>query len=258
MRDVAGRSDNKLSFIAIYGSYCYPGRMGSVDRKKALFENIERLRRVERDLPPNRDLVAVRTALEAELGETVSRRLTAHLLGVSHTALDRWVDAGDIPLVFTPSGQRAVPVEALLDLRESVAAERGAGGSSRRPLEPVMARRRERADRLDVAALLPPDSASKGHDRAARRSLAYHRALARSLDRRMVDAALRQVWKWRLQGRIDPHYAERWERVLREPVADVRRTISEDSQDAGDLRQSSPFAGMLSEPERRKLIQLVR
>lgn len=232
--------------------------MGSVDRKQTLFENIERLRRVERDIPPNKDLVAVRAALEAELGDTVSRRLAARLLGVSHTALDRWVDAGDVPLVFTPSGQRAVPVDALLDLRESVTAERRADSRGKRPLEPVMARRRERAARLDVSALVPPGVASEAHDRAARRSLAYHRALARGLDRGMVDDALRQVWKWRLRGRIDPHYADRWERVLRGSVADVRRTISEDSQDVGDLRQSSPFAGMLSEPERRKLVQQVR
>jgi Arc/MetJ family transcription regulator len=228
--------------------------MGNVDRKQALFENIERLQRVERDLPPNRDLVAVRAALETELGETLSRRLAARLLGVSHTALDRWVDAGDIPLVFTPSGRREVPLEALLDLRAAVSAERRGG----RPLEPVMNERRERAERLDVDGLVAPGSVSEGHDRAARRSLAYHCALARSLDRRMVDDALRQVWKWRLQGRIAPSYADRWERVLHGSVADVRRTIAEDSEDAGDLRQSSPFAGRLSEPERRKLIQQVR
>ncbi len=232
--------------------------MGSADRKQALFEHIERLRRVEREIPPNRDLVAVRTALEAELGETVSQRLAARLLGVSHTALARWVDAGDMPLVFTPSGQRAVPIDALLDLRESVAAERRADNRGQRPLEPVMTRRRERAERLDVDALVPSDIASDGHDRATRRSLAYHRALARGLDRGMVDDALRQVWKWRLKGRIDPHYADRWERLLHGSVADVRRAISEDSEDAGDLRQSSPFAGMLSEPERRKLVQQVR
>jgi Arc/MetJ family transcription regulator len=233
--------------------------MGAVDRKQALFENIERLRRVERDIPPNLDLVAVRAALEAELGETVSRRLAARLLGVSHTALDRWVDAGDIPVVFTPAGQRAVPVDVLLDLRESVAAEpRTGGGLNPRPLKPVMARSRERAKRLDVDALLPPGSASEGHDRAARRNLAYHRAVARSLDRKIVDAALRQMWKWRLQGRIDVHYAERWEGVLRGSVADVRKAIAEDSQDMGDLRQNSPFAGMLSEPERREIFQHVR
>lgn len=74
----------------------------------------------------------------------------------------------------------------------------------------------------------------------------------------MIDDALRQVWKWRLQGRIDPRYAERWEEVLHGSVADVRKAISEDSQAAADLRQNSPFAGMLSEPERRKVVQQVR
>lgn len=232
--------------------------MASVDRKQLLVENIERLQRVERDMPPNRDLVAVRTALEQELGETVSRRLAARLLGVSHTALDRWVDAGDLPLVFTPTGNRGVPVAVLLDLREAVDAERRAGRRSQRLLEPVMSKRRDRAKRLDVRGLVPSTSDEQGHDRATRRSLAYHRALARSLNQRMVDDALRQVWKWRLQGRIDSRYADRWEEVLRGSVDDVRKAISEDSQVASDLRQSSPFAGMLSEPERRKVLAQVR
>jgi hypothetical protein len=46
-------------------------------------------------VPDNEDLAAVRLSLERELGETVSRRLAAKLLGVSHTALDRWVEPGD-------------------------------------------------------------------------------------------------------------------------------------------------------------------
>lgn len=232
--------------------------MASVSRKQVLVENIERLRRVERDMPPNRDLVTVRTSLEQELGETMSRRLAARLLGVSHTALDRWVDAGDLPLVFTPSGNREVPVSVLLDLREAVAAERLGASRGKRPLEPVMTQRRKRAERLNVGELVSSTSDAAGHGRAARRSLAYHRALARGLDQRMVDDALRQVWKWRLQGRIDSRYADRWGAVLREAVDDVRKTISEDSLEARDLRQSSPFAGMLSEPERRKIVQQVR
>jgi hypothetical protein len=59
-----------------------------IDRKKELFENTVRLRRVGRE-PPGKDISAVRAALERQLGETVSRRLAARLLGVSHTALDR-------------------------------------------------------------------------------------------------------------------------------------------------------------------------
>jgi hypothetical protein len=69
----------------------------------------------------------------------------------------------------------------------------------------------------------------------------------------MVDDALRLLWAWRDQNRIDPRYVERWEGVLRRPVADVRRIIVEDSQRGRDLRQNSPFAGMLSEAERRRI-----
>ncbi len=73
-----------------------------------------------------------------------------------------------------------------------------------------------------------------------------------------MDDALHQVWKWRDSGRINPHYAAQWESVLRRPVKEVRRIISEDSRFADDLRQNSPFAGVLSEPERRKIMREVR
>ena len=44
-------------------------------RKKRLFDHIARLRRAERHDRDGRDIVAVRTALEEELGHTVSRAL---------------------------------------------------------------------------------------------------------------------------------------------------------------------------------------
>ncbi len=97
-----------------------------------------------------------------------------------------------------------------------------------------------------------------GHRRAERRSLAYHRVLAARLRRPMVDDALRLLWKWQDAGRIDERYAAQWEQVLRSPLADVRRIISEDGRRARDLRQNSPFAGMLSEPERRRILAEVR
>lgn len=232
--------------------------MRLVDRKKSLFENIARLRRAERQLPPNRDLVTVRAALEQELGETVSRRMAASLLGVSHTALVRWIDAGDLPTVFDASARQGVSVAALLDLREAVDAERRSDRRSRHLLEPAMLKGRDRAERLDASGLVPAAPDVEGHSRAERRSLAYHRALAPRLRRPMIDDALRQIWKWREQGAIDSRYADRWEEILRRPVPDVRRAISDDSQSARDLRQSSPFAGMLSEAERRKIIGQVR
>jgi hypothetical protein len=46
--------------------------------------------------------------------------------------------------------------------------------------------------------------------------------------------------------------------LLAKPVHEVRKVISADNQLSGDLRQSSPFAGELSEPERRRILEAVR
>lgn len=233
--------------------------MGTIDRKRRLFDSIVRLRRAEREAPDSRDIVAVRAGLEEELGETVSRRLAARFLGVSHTALARWIKAGDVPVVFSSAGREEVPVGTLLDLYEAVTRERESGRRSRHLLEPAMAEARRRAGRIRARDLAPGGPlGAPGHGRAERRSLAYHRALARQLRRPMVDDALHLIWKWRGQGRIDDRYADQWEEILRRPVAEVARAIGEDSAFARDLRQSSPFAGMLSEPERREILEQIR
>ena len=226
--------------------------MGIVDRKRRLFEAIIRLRRAERNGAPDRDVVAVRSMLEEDLGETMSRRMAARLLGVDHKALERWIRAGDLPVVHTAGGRSEVPVADVVELYENVSATRAEGRRTRHHLEPSLTAGRRRAERLRPAELVEPGDGD-GHDRAERRSLAYHRALARRLRRPMVDDALRLLWKWRDQGRIDERYAEQWEQLLRRPVADVRRGISEDTERARDMRQNSPFAGMLSEAERRRI-----
>jgi hypothetical protein len=230
----------------------------AIDRKRELFENIVRLRRASRDAPDNRDIVAVRSALERELGETVSLRLAASLLGVSHTALRRWIQAGDLPTVYNRSGRDEVPVSELVDVYEAVQRERRPGGRRRHVLEPIMSEGRARAERLRADELVPTDDDRGGHDRAERRALAYHRALGRRLRRPMVDQARQKLWQWRAAGKIDPRYADQWENVLNKPVAEVRRVIGENSQVGRDLRQNSPFAGMLSEAERRRILEQVR
>ena len=226
--------------------------MRVIEHKQRLFDAIIRLRNAERRMPPDEDVVAVRTMLEEELGETMSRRLAARLLGVDHKALERWVRSGDLPVVQTRSGRAELPVADVADLYEAVAETRASGARSRHHLEPSLAAGRRRAEKLHPRELV--DSAEGGgHGRAARRSLAYHRALAKRLRRPIVDDALRLLWKWREQGRIDQRYAAAWEEVLHQPVAEVRRIISEDSKRGRDLRQNSPFAGMLSEAERRRI-----
>jgi hypothetical protein len=229
--------------------------MAVVDRKQQLFENIVRLRRAGREAPGNRDIAAVRATLELELGEGVSRRLAARLLGVSHTALDRWIKQGDLPVVYSPKGHSQIPVPALLDLYEAVDAQH-ADGSRRYVLSPTMMRRRQAAQRLRIDDLRDRDMPSP-HDRARARGLAYHRAVARRLRRPMVEEARHVLFRWRRQGRIDERYAERWEELLKQPVPEIRRAIVDEGQQADDLRQNSPFAGLLSEPERRRIVREV-
>lgn len=231
--------------------------MPLVEHRQELFENLVRLRRAGREVPGNMDLSAVRLSLERELGETVSQRLAARLLGVSHTALARWVKAGDVPVVFTREGRVEVPVPALLDLREAVDEERAGHESRRYALAPVMERHREAARRLRDEDLQPPRR-DDGHERAKARSLAYHRALARRLRRPMVDEARHVLFRWRAEGRIDERYATQWDAILSRPLNEVREAIVAEGQEADDLRQNSPLAGLLSEPERRRIVEVVR
>jgi hypothetical protein len=230
--------------------------VGVVDRKQELFEHIVRLRRAGRAVPGNEDISAVRVGLEHELGETVSRRMAARVLGVSHTALGRWIESGDLPVVLSAEGRVEVPVSALIDLRESVDADR-ADGPRRYALAPTMSRYRTAAERIHVDDLQGSER-SGGHGRASARSLAYHRVVARRLRRPMVEEARHVLYRWRDQGRIDPRYAERWEDLLSRPLSEIRRALIDESPEAVDLRQNSPFAGLLSEAERRRIISEVR
>ncbi len=228
--------------------------IGVVDRRQDLFENIARLRRVSREVPGNADLATVRVALERELGATVSRRLAARVLGVSHTALDRWIRAGDLPVVYSREGRAEIPVPALLGLYEAVEPDQG----QRYVLKPTMERQRQAARSLHIAEDLTGDDRSATHDRAHARNLAYHRAIARRLRRPMVDEARHVLFRWRSEGRIPDHYADRWAETLDRPIREIRRMLIDATPEADDLRQTSPFAGLLSEPERRRILDEVR
>jgi hypothetical protein len=219
------------------------------DRKSELFRALAGLRRAGRRHPDDPDLAAARVVLEDELGPTVSRRLAAELLGLSHTGLRRWTERGDIPVVHTESGRFEVPVATLLDLHEQVEAERATGRGH--VLEPTMLTAKKRADRLTAGLLSDLDLDEDGHRQAQLRGLAYHRALAKRLTAQMVSDARQVLAGWELAGRIAPVYASAWRELLSRPVAEVRRQLGADDPKMADLRQNSPFAGMLTERERR-------
>lgn len=58
--------------------------------------------------------------------------------------------------------------------------------------------------------------------------------------------------------RIHPRYAERWRGILAGPIPAIARAITCDSREGHDLRQNSPFSGVLNEQVRREIIELVR
>ena len=239
-----------------FDAYNPPMRMGIKEREKTL-DNIARLRRAEKNgADPN--IAMVREDLELQLGGAVSRSLSAKLLGVSHTALNNWIAAGDVPVVISRQGRKEVPIAVLLELQERVTEERRSGRRKLHLLEPTMLEARRRAERMR------PRSADAGarddsdpHRDADLRALAYHRAIAPRLRRPMVDEAQRKLRRWEEEGQVDPRYATLWEQIFALPMPELRKAIAADDSRGRDLRQNSPFAGLLSEPERRKIIEKV-
>jgi hypothetical protein len=225
-------------------------------RREALVEDLVRLRRVEKDFPGTPDLPAVRVHLEEMVGPTVRPAFAARVLGVSPPALRRWVSRGDIATVFDLDGSRAIPLSALVELKEAVDGERAAG--RRHVLEGAVVATRKKAERLPRNLAAPRQGPREGEEPSDVRGLAYHRAVARRLDRPTADMALALVRHWKGKGSIDPRYAESWEELLEGPLPDLRRVLEDESRAARDLRQNSPFAGVLSEAERRAIADQVR
>lgn len=234
--------------------------MTASERKLQILDSIARLRRVERELPENRDVATVRLRLERELGRSVSQRLAAKAVGVSHTALQHWIASGDVPTVYTPEGRREVPISTVLELSGSVDEAKADHGRTGHYLEPALRANRERAARLQEQPL-PSASTLRdrddGHSGASLRALAVHEAIARRLDRETVRYARSMLWRLREEGRIHPRYADAWEELLAGDLDQIRLGIVADTEHGRDLRQNSPFAGALSEAERREVMRQV-
>ncbi|MGC1166755.1 MAG: hypothetical protein WA862_11670 [Solirubrobacterales bacterium] len=232
--------------------------MPSVVESQKLVDGIVRLRRVERIPAATAEVAPVRRDLEARLGPTLSRSRSARILGVSQTALDRWVVAGQVPTVLTPAGRREVPRQFVVELREAIGELRGKS-SRRHPLAAALAARREAAARAVGGPDAPgPALRPEGHDTSERRSLALHEVIAERLDGGMVDEARQRVDELHAGGHLHPRYAERWRELLSRPTPEIATAITADTQDGRDLRQNSPFAGVLNEQERRRIIEAVR
>lgn len=243
-----------LNEFALFFNTFYPLSMSLKLDREDLLGSVIALRLVELEGGPEA-VGDVREGLERLVGRTVSRAIAARVLGISQTALDRHARSGSLAVVETPAGRREVPLGELV----SLAVELRRHLHARHPLAAVLDDRRARAKRLTAARLLPESGkAAGGHRPAELRALVFHRAIAWQLDGQLVTDAKRRLRRWHADRLIDPRLQESWATLLDQPLEEIRRTIKSDDQAAADLRQSSPFAGSLSEPERRRIVEIVR
>jgi excisionase family DNA binding protein len=227
-----------------------------LDRKRVI-ESIVRLRRAERasDQQTRRDLEPVIAFLEDAAGPTVRRAEAARLLGISYPALDRWIAKGDIAAVMTPSGRKEIPLPQLVDLVAELDSHQVEG---RLALASIIRERRRKAAQIAEEEFMPPRRRQpRTHRTPELHALAYHRLVAKRLDENVVDQARKRLGRWEQSGRIHPRWHHDWERVLAMPIPRIARLISSDKR-ARELRQTSPFAGVLNEQERRRVLGAVK
>lgn len=226
-----------------------------MDREEIL-DSIVRLVEAEEQSPRElrSDIALVRERLEDELGRTVRPSEAARLLDVTRPALKRWIDKGEVPTVLTRSGRREIPVTEVVSLLREV--ERARREGSERALAAVVRERRHAADAVDIDSVLPPRK-GRTHRVVELQSLAYHRLVADRLTPDVLDRAAAQLQRWERTGRIHKKWADEWRRVLDKPLEDVQKVLRSNSVRAKELRQTSPFVGLLTEQERKRLLEAV-
>ena len=90
------------------------------------------------------------------------------------------------------------------------------------------------------------------HDRIERRSLALHRAIAAKLRARpeLLGIARENLDRWSAKGGGSQPYWDAWRKILDQPLEEIATLIEEDSPRMTEMRQSTPFAGVLNPQER--------
>jgi len=94
------------------------------------------------------------------------------------------------------------------------------------------------------------------------RSLAMHCLVARKVgaNRRLLDAVRRRLATWtkRYGEGVPPRALGEWREILDRPWPEIAALITDPGESAVRLRQSSPFAGVLTQAERRRVYEAFR
>ena len=95
------------------------------------------------------------------------------------------------------------------------------------------------------------------HTRLDERSIALHQLVAEKVRAApaLLDKARANVRRWQEANEGPSPALTEWAQILRSPANDVLALLTERSPRATRLRQSSPFAGILTEEERRAVYE---
>jgi hypothetical protein len=95
------------------------------------------------------------------------------------------------------------------------------------------------------------------HRRVDERSLAMHRLIAEKVraNPALLDEARNNLRRWQEMDGSPVLTLAEWEGILRGNAAEVAAFLEERSERATRLRQSSPFAGILTEAERQAIYE---
>lgn len=88
-----------------------------------------------------------------------------------------------------------------------------------------------------------------------------HAVIARKIERdpTLLQIAVGNVERWSQQrGKDTPAWLDEWREILNRPWAEVVALITDPSENGARLRQSSPFAGILTSQERWRIYEAFR
>ena len=98
------------------------------------------------------------------------------------------------------------------------------------------------------------------HRRLDARSLALHALIAHKLvrDPGVLDQARRNLDRWRAARGEEPAALAEWRAILKRPRREVAALLVDPGENATRLRQSSPFTGVLTAAQRRRVYEAFR
>jgi hypothetical protein len=124
-----------------------------------------------------------------------------------------------------------------------------------------MRKRRKAAGYREITRWVPKQftgAAYSSHRLAEARSLAMHAAMAQKIEREpsLLDIPRQNMERWRARWRDKPPpWWREWRILLQRPWPEIAALITEPSENAARLRQSTPFAGVLTDAERARIYE---